>query len=57
MSVSECECEWEELRWRFLEELKEELKKIKRLAGRESMTLQDLKFYALMPDEEGRPPQ
>ena len=47
---------WEELHWRFLEELKEELRKIKRLSGRESMTLQDLKFYALMPDEEGRPP-
>ena len=47
---------WEELHWRFLEELKEELRKIKRLAGRESMTLSDLKFYALMPDEEGRAP-
>ncbi|CAK9076517.1 unnamed protein product [Durusdinium trenchii] len=47
---------WEELHWRFLEELKEELRKIKRLAGRESMTLNDLKFYALMPDEEGRAP-
>ena len=47
---------WEELHWRFLEELKEELRKIKRQAGRESMTLQDLKFYALMPDEDGKPP-
>ena len=44
---------WEELHWRFLEELKEELRKIKRQAGRESMTLQDLKFYALMPDKDG----
>ena len=50
-------CEvWEELHWRFCEELKEELRKIKKLAGRETMTLQDLKFYALMPDSEGNPP-
>ena len=49
-------CEvWEELHWRFVEELKDELRKIKKLSGRESMTLQDLKFYALMPDEEGNP--
>ena len=47
---------WEELHWRFIEELKEELRKIKKLAGRESMTLQDLKFYALMPNEQGEPP-
>ena len=47
---------WEELHWRFVEELKAELRKIKALSGRESMTLQDLKFYALMPDENGVPP-
>ena len=48
-------CEvWEELHWS--EELKGELRKIKKLAGRETMTLQDLKFYALMPDSEGQPP-
>ena len=46
---------WEELHWRFIEELKEELRKTKKLAGRESMTLQDLKFYALMPNEQGEP--
>ena len=50
-------CEvWEELHWRFCEELKDQLRKIKKLAGRETMTLQDLKFYALMPDEHGNPP-
>ena len=47
---------WEELHWRFIEELKTELRKIKTLAGRESLTLTDLKFYALMPDEHGQPP-
>ena len=47
---------WEELHWRFIEELKNELRKIKAMAGRETMTLQDLKFYALMPDENGVPP-
>ena len=47
---------WEELHWRFCEELKNELRKIKRLAGRETLTLQDLKFYALTPDESGNPP-
>ena len=50
-------CEvWEELHWRFVEELKSELRKIKSLSGRETMTLSDLKFYALMPDERGQPP-
>ena len=47
---------WEELHWRFVEELKGELRKIKALAGRESMSLSDLKFYALMPDAQGDPP-
>lgn len=46
---------WEELHWRFVGELKEELRKIKKLAGRESMTLEDLKFYALMPNDKGNP--
>lgn len=47
---------WEELHWRFFEELKGELRKIKTASGRETMTLTDLKFYALMPDEHGQPP-
>lgn len=50
-------CEvWEELHWRFVEELKGELRKIKSMSGRETMTLSDLRFYALMPDEHGQPP-
>ena len=47
---------WEELHWKFVEELKGELRKVKALAGRETMQLSDLKFYALMPDEQGNPP-
>ena len=39
---------WEELHWRFFEELKEE--------HRPRVTLGILKFYALMPDELGNPP-
>ena len=45
---------WEELHWRFFEELKELLRQLKREAGRETMTLQDLKFFALLPNAEGR---
>ena len=47
---------WEELHWRFVEELKTELRKLKALSGRETMSLQDLRFYALIPNEEGVPP-
>ena len=39
---------WEEIHWRFIEELKTELRKIKAMAGRETMSLQDLKV--LQPD-------
>ena len=44
---------WEELHWRFLEELKEVLRRLKLDAGRESMTLNEVKFHALMPDSSG----
>jgi len=47
---------WEELHWKFVEELKAELRKIKALSGRETMQFTDLKFYALMPDDQGKPP-
>ena len=47
---------WEEIHWRFIEELKTELRKIKNMAGRETMSLQDLKFYSLMPDDTGSAP-
>ena len=45
---------WEELHWRFMEELKETLRLLKKEAGRETMSLQDIKFFALLPDEHGR---
>lgn len=44
---------WEELHWRFTEELKEILRSLKREAGRETMTLNEVKFHALMPDSSG----
>ncbi len=44
---------WEELHWRFTEELKEVLRSLKREAGRETMTLNEVKFHALMPDASG----
>ena len=44
---------WEELHWRFAEELKEVLRALKRDAGRETMTLNEVKFHALMPDASG----
>eukprot|EP00434_Breviolum_minutum_P012254 symbB.v1.2.010803.t1/scaffold712.1/size170421/2 len=47
------EC-WEELHWRFFEELKEVLRRLKNEAGRESMTLSEVKFHALMPDSSGQ---
>ena len=44
---------WEELHWRFLEELKEILRLLKKEAGRETMSLADIKFYALLPNAAG----
>ena len=44
---------WEELHWRFFEELKESLRLLKKEAGRETMSLQDLKFHALLPNAQG----
>ena len=45
---------WEELRWRFLEELKEILRQLKKEANRETMSLPDIKFYALLPNAAGQ---
>ena len=45
---------WEELHWRFLEELKEILHLLKEEASRETMSLQDIKFFALLPNEHGQ---
>ena len=45
---------WEELHWRFCEELKEILRRLKKEAGRETMSLPDIKFHALLPDSDGQ---
>ena len=45
---------WEELHWRFFEELKEILRQLKREANRETMSLPDIKFYALLPNASGQ---
>ena len=45
---------WEELHWRFFEELKETLRLLKKEANRKTMSLQDIKFYALLPNTEGK---
>eukprot|EP00438_Fugacium_kawagutii_P022124 Skav232871 [mRNA] locus=scaffold1881:25961:36237:+ [translate_table: standard] len=45
---------WEELHWRFTEEMKEKLRLLKKEAGRESMSLQELRFHALLPGPDGR---
>ena len=45
---------WEELHWRFLEEIKELIREIKKIAKRESMSLQELRFYALLPGPDGQ---
>ena len=42
-----------ELHWRFLEEIKELVRQIKKQAKRESLTLQELRFYALLPGPDG----
>jgi len=45
---------WEELHWRFLEEIKELIRDIKKMAKRESLSLQELRFYALLPGPDGQ---
>eukprot|EP00435_Cladocopium_sp_Y103_P056630 s604_g19.t1 len=45
---------WEELHWRLYEEVRELLRLLKREAGRETMTLQEIKFHALLPGPDGR---
>lgn len=45
---------WEELHWRFLEEVKEIIRDIKKIAKRESLTLQEIRFYALLPNAQGQ---
>ena len=40
---------WEELHWRFIEEMKELLRQLKKTAKRESMSLSEIRFHALLP--------
>jgi len=44
---------WEELAWRFWEELKEVLRRLKQHIGRDNVRRQELILYALTPDEQG----
>ena len=45
---------WEELHWRFFEELKDLLRSLKREAKRETLSLQEIRFYALLPGPDGQ---
>ena len=45
---------WEELHWRFMEEIKDLIRNLKKIAKRESMSLQELRFYALLPGPDGQ---
>ena len=45
---------WEEIHWHFFEELKDLLRRLKRDVGRETMTLNELKFHALLPGPDGQ---
>ena len=45
---------WEELHWRFFEELKEVLRALKKEAKRETLSLQEIRFYALLPGPDGQ---
>ena len=47
---------WEELHWRFLEEIKDIIRNLKKIAKRESLSLQELRFYALLPGPDVRLP-
>ena len=44
---------WEELHWRVGEEFRELLRQLKKFANRETMTLTELKFHALLPGADG----
>ena len=45
---------WEELHWRFMEEMKELVRLLKKEAARESMTLTEMRFHALLPGPDGQ---
>ena len=44
---------WEELHWRFFEELREVLRLLKKEAQRETLTQQEITFHALLPGPDG----
>ena len=46
---------WEELHWRFWEEVREALRQMRRELGRDSATSEQLAFCALMPGPTGAP--
>ena len=45
---------WEELSWRLMEDFKEILRKLKKEVGRETMTLNEVRFHALLPGPDGQ---
>eukprot|EP00971_Amphidinium_carterae_P043437 854826-Amphidinium_carterae.2 len=45
---------WEELNWRWVEELKEELRKCRKILGKEKMRRDELEFVALSPTSLGQ---
>ena len=44
---------WEELHWRCIEDFKVIIRDLKREIGRETLTLNEIKFHALMPGPDG----
>ena len=45
---------WEELHWRCMEDFKDILRRLKKEVGRETLTLAELKFHALLPGPDGQ---
>ena len=44
---------WEEIHWRFVEEVKQIIRDLKKEVGRETMTLSEIKFHCLLPGVHG----
>ena len=44
---------WEEVQWRFVEEIKQIVRDLKKEVGRETMTLSEIKFHCLLPGVHG----
>ena len=45
---------WEEIHWRIIEDVKDLVRKLKKEVGRETMTLAEIKFHALLPGPDGQ---